>query len=69
MTESDVLPFLTREWRTTLDIARDVWDAEGQRGDFSMVRTRVLHALSMLEKRGRVERNRAVLPHKWRLSP
>ena len=68
MTESEVIPFLAHEWRSTLDIARDVWDAEGHRGDFTVARTRVLHALSMLEKRGKVERNGAVLPHKWRLA-
>ena len=68
MTESDVRPFLTREWRTTVEIARDVYEAEGRRGDFEMVRTRIAHTLSMMEKRRKVERNGAVLPHKWRLA-
>ena len=71
MTESDVVPYLTREWRSTVEIARDVWDAEGHRGDFSMVRTRIAHTLSMMEKRGKVQsmrqptRGRPVL---WRLA-
>lgn len=71
MTESDVMPFLTREWRQTADIARDVYEAEGHRGDFEMVRTRIAHTLSMMEKRGKVEsmrqptRGRPVL---WRLA-
>lgn len=71
MTESDVIPFLTREWRPTSDIARDVWDAEGHRGDFDMVRTRVAHALSMMEKRGKAESRRQPTrgrPVLWRLA-
>ena len=71
MTESDVVPFLTHEWRQTADIARDVWDAEGHRGDFSMVRTRVAHTLSMMERRGKVESKRAPTrgrPVLWRLA-
>lgn len=71
MTESDVVPFLAHEWRQTAEIARDVYEAEGRRGDFEMVRTRVAHTLSMMEKRGKVEsmrqptRGRPVL---WRLA-
>ena len=71
MTASDVVPFLTHEWRQTAEIARDVYEAEGRRGDFDMVRARVAHALSMMEKRGKVEsmrqptRGRPVL---WRLA-
>ena len=71
MTESDVIPFLTREWRQTAEIARDVWGAEGHRGDFDMVRTRVAHTLSMMEKRGKVESKRAPTsgrPVLWRLA-
>ena len=71
MTESDVVPFLTREWRSTADIARDVWDAEGHRGDFSMVRMRVAHTLSMMEKRGKAESMRDQKrgrPIRWRLA-
>lgn len=71
MTESDVIPFLTREWRQTADIARDVYEAEGRRGDFEMVRTRVAHTLSMMEKRGKAERKRAPTrgrPIMWRLA-
>ena len=71
MTESDVVPFLTHEWRQTAEIARDVWDAEGHRGDFDMVRTRIAHTLSMMEKRGKAESKRAPTrgrPVLWRLA-
>ena len=71
MTESDVVPFLTREWRSTVEIARDVYEAEGWRGDFTMVRTRIAHTLSMMEKRGKVESKRAPTrgrPVLWRLA-
>ena len=71
MTESDVVPFLTPEWRQTAEIARDVWDAEGHRGDFSMVRMRIAHTLSMMEKRGKAESKRAPTrgrPVLWRLA-
>ena len=71
MTESDVVPFLTREWRSTVEIARDVYEAEGRRGDFDMVRTRVAHTLSMMERRGKVESKRAPTrgrPVLWRLA-
>ena len=71
MTESDVVPFLTHEWRQTAEIARDVWDAEGHRGDFSMVRTRIAHTLSMMEKRGKAESKRSPTrgrPIMWRLA-
>ena len=71
MIESDVVPFLTREWRSTVEIARDVYEAEGHRGDFSMVRTRIAHTLSMMEKRGKAESKRAPTrgrPVLWRLA-
>lgn len=71
MTESDVVPFLTHEWRQTADIARDVYEAEGRRGDFEMVRTRVAHTLSMMEKRGKAESKRQPMrgrPVLWRLA-
>ena len=71
MTESDVVPFLTREWRSTVEIARDVYEAEGRRGDFSMVRTRIAHTLSMMEKRGKAESMReekSGRPIRWRLA-
>lgn len=71
MTESDVMPFLTREWRSTVEIARDVYEAEGRRGDFSMVRTRIAHTLSMMEKRGKAESRRQPTrgrPIMWRLA-
>ena len=71
MTESDVIPFLTHEWWQTADIARDVYEAEGRRGDFTTVRTRVAHTLSMMEKRGKVESKRAPTrgrPVLWRLA-
>ena len=71
MTESDVIPFLTHEWRQTVDIARDVYEAEGRRGDFEMVRTRVAHTLSMMEKRGKAESRRQPTrgrPVMWRLA-
>ncbi len=71
MTESDVMPCLTREWRTTIEIARDVYEAEGRRGDFDMVRTRIAHTLSMMEKRGKAESKRAPTrgrPVLWRLA-
>ena len=71
MTESDVVPFLTREWRSTVEIARDVYEAEGHRGDFSMVRTRIAHTLSMMEKRGKAESMRSPTrgrPVLWRLA-
>ena len=68
MTELEVLPYLAREWRTTPDIVRDVYEAEGRRGDLGTVVRRTLHALNMMERRGKVERNGAVLPHEWRLA-
>ena len=71
MTESDVVPFLTRAWRSTIEIARDVYEAEGRRGDFDMVRTRVAHTLSMMEKRGKAESMREQKrgrPIRWRLA-
>ena len=71
MTESDVVPFLTREWRSTVEIARDVYEAEGRRGDFDMVRTRIAHTLSMMEKRGKAESMRQPTrgrPIMWRLA-
>lgn len=71
MTESDVGPFLTHEWRSTADIARDVYEAEGRRGDFDMVRMRIAHTLSMMEKRGKAESRRQPTrgrPIMWRLA-
>lgn len=55
MTEQEALAHLTREWRSTMAIARDVWEAEGRRGDYMMVRQRVAHSLAMLEARGLAE--------------
>ena len=71
MTESDVMPFLTREWRQTAEIARDVYEAEGRRGDFDMVCRRIAHTLSMMEKRGKAESRRQPTrgrPVLWRLA-
>ena len=56
MTESDVLPFLTHEWRLASEIARDVYEAEGGRGEFRAVRIRVNRNLRNMEKRGKAER-------------
>ena len=56
MTESDVLPFLTREWRLASEIARDVYEAEGERGEFRAVRIRVNRNLRNMERRGKAER-------------
>ena len=56
MTESDVIPFLAREWRLASDIARDVYEAEGERGEFRAVRIRVNRNLRRMEARGKVER-------------
>ena len=67
MTTSDPRPFLTREWRTTPDIARDVWESEGRRGDFHCARNRVLQALKRMESTGEAERMDSVLPSRWRL--
>ena len=55
MTEAEALAHLTREWRSTMAIARDVWESEGRRGDPHMVRQRVAHSLAMLEARGLAE--------------
>lgn len=55
MTELEALAHLTHEWRSTMAIARDVWEAEGRRGDYAMVRQRVAHSLAMLEARGLAE--------------
>ena len=55
MTEAETLAHLTHEWRSTKEVARDVWEAEGRRGDPHMVRQRVAHSLAMLEARGLAE--------------
>ena len=55
MTEQEALAHLTHEWRSTMAVARDVWEAEGRRGDYAMVRQRVAHSLAMLEARGLAE--------------
>lgn len=73
MTESDVLPFLTREWRLASDIARDVYEAEGERAGLMAVRIRVNRNLRVMEKHGKVERRPAtegggkMTPMMWRL--
>lgn len=73
MTESDVLPFLTREWRLASEIARDVYEAEGERGEFRAVRIRVNRNLRRMEARGKAERKAAtegggmMTPMMWRL--
>lgn len=71
MTESDVLPFLTHEWRLTRDIALDVYEAEGRRGSFESASLRVCRALRRLEEDGRAEmkvmRSRG-RPAVWRLA-
>ena len=71
MTEADVIPFLTHEWRPTLDIARDVYEAEGRRGGFGTVLERVRRTLCGMEERGRAERTRMSTrgrPSMWRLA-
>ena len=55
MTEQEVLAHLTHEWRSTMAVARDVWEAEGRRGLPKMVQQRVAHSLAMLEARGLAE--------------
>ena len=49
MTTTDPWPYLTREWRTTSEIALDAWDAEGRRGGFNSARDRVRLALKRTE--------------------
>ena len=74
MTESVVIPFLTREWRLASDIARDVYEAEGERGDLMAVRIRVNRNLRNMERRGKAERKAAtegggkMTPMMWRLA-
>lgn len=73
MTTTDPTPFMSREWRSTTDIARDAWDAEGRRGDFRYARNRVWLALIRMEKTGRAERMESggegprFRPNLWRL--
>ena len=67
MTTTDPTPFMSREWRSTTDIARDAWDAEGRRGDFCNARERVRLVLRRMEKEGKVERMDSAAPLRWRL--
>lgn len=71
MTESDVMPFLTHEWRLTTEIARDLYEAEGRRGTLEAARLRANRELRRMEGRGEVEsftvRARGS-PAMWRLA-